>query len=60
MYLSAPVTEGVLHAEGRLLEGFGKRYVGEAVLTVGGQQVARGTGSFLRSKLRLADTPGYA
>ncbi len=54
-----PVTEGVLHAEGRYLSASGKRYEGESVLTVGGKEVARGSGGFVRSRLRLADTPGY-
>ena len=60
LYLTRPVSEGILHAEGRVVSGAANHFVGDSVLTVGGHEVARGSGTFLRSKIRLSDTTGYA
>jgi uncharacterized protein (TIGR00369 family) len=60
IYLTRPVSEGILLAEGRVVSGTANHFVGDSVLTVGGHEVARGSGTFLRSKIKLSDTPGYA
>ena len=59
IYLTQPVSEGILRAEGRVVSGSANHFVGDSVLTVGSHEVARGSGTFLRSKIRLSDTPGY-
>ena len=60
IYITQPVSEGILRAEGRVVSGKTNHFVCDSVLTVGGQEVARGSGTFLRSKIKLSDTPGYA
>jgi uncharacterized protein (TIGR00369 family) len=60
IYLTRPVSEGILCAEGRMVSSTANHFVGDSVLTVGGHEVARGSGTFLRSKIRLLDTTGYA
>lgn len=54
-----PITGGVIHSEGSVRSGDGRRFVGEAVITVDGVEVASGSGTFVRSHIRLADTDGY-
>ena len=59
IYIYKPVSSGILRAEGRLVSGTSRHYVGESFLTVDGQEVARGSGTFLKSKMKLSETPGY-
>ena len=59
MHILRPVSSGVLRAEGRLVSGASRHYVGESLAMVDGIEVARGTGTFLKSKIRLVETPGY-
>jgi len=59
--LFRPATTGVLRAEGRVTKPGRQTFFAESVL-VGpdGKELARGHGSFSRSRFLLADVPGYA
>ncbi len=59
--LFRPATTGVLRAEGRVTKPGRQTFFAESVL-VGpdGKEIARGHGSFSRSRILLAHTPGYA
>lgn len=60
VYLLRPVSEGTLLAEGVVTSSSRNLYTAEAVLYVGqDRQVARGSGSFMRSSIRLADVETY-
>lgn len=61
MLLTRPVSEGPIRAEGRWLSGKRRVYVAEArLIDSEGEEVARGTGTFMRSRFSLASLPGYA
>lgn len=61
IYLTRPVTEGILHASGRVVHGSRKLFLAEAELFDGEQRlVARGSGSFMRSTIALTPKVGYA
>lgn len=61
MLLTRPVGEGPIRAEGRWLSGKRRVYVAEArLIDSEGEEVARGTGTFMRSRFALASLPGYA
>ena len=60
LHLERPVPAGPLTAEGRMVSGRKRLFVGESrLITPEGEEVARGTGTFMRSKIPLADLPGY-
>lgn len=60
VYLLRPVTEGVLRAEGVVTSTSKNLYVADAVLYVGEhRQVGRGSGTFMRSKIRLDSVETY-
>ncbi len=60
VYLTRPVTGGTLRAEGRVTSRSKNLYVAEAVLYVEPEkQVARGSGTFMRSRLQLSEELGY-
>ena len=60
LYFTRPVTGGILVAAGRVVSRSTKHYVAESVLTVDGKEVARGSGSFLPSRIKLQDIDSYA
>lgn len=61
VHLTRPLGQGPVVAEGRWLSGHRRVYVAEARLLDGqGEEVARGTGTFARSRIALASLPGYA
>jgi uncharacterized protein (TIGR00369 family) len=61
MLLTRPVGAGAIRAEGRWLNGRRRVFVAEArLLDADGEEVARGTGTFMRSRFSLASLPGYA
>lgn len=61
LHLERPVPAGRLVAEGRMVSGRRRLFVGESrLVTADGEEVARGTGTFMRSKIALADIPAYA
>lgn len=60
-YLTRPVSEGVLRAEGRVVNRNRSQIIAEAVAYDGqDREVARGNGIFVRSKKRLLDMQVYA
>ena len=59
IYLTRPVTEGVLIAQGQVVSRSVNYYVAESVLSVNKKDVARGSGSFLRSRVELASVESY-
>lgn len=61
LLLTRPVGAGPIRAEGRWLSGRRRVFVAEArLLDAAGEEVARGTGTFMRSRFPLASLPGYA
>ena len=60
LLLTRPLGEGPVTAEGRWVSGRRRVFVAEARLIDGeGEEVARGTGTFMRSRIPLASLPGY-
>src|SRR5688500_17004691 len=59
VYLLAPVVEGEMVSAGRVVHQTMRLFVAESVVTVAGSTVARGSGSFMRSSVRLDDRVGY-
>ena len=59
IYLTQPVTGGRLHAEGQLATHTANRLVAESVLYNGDREVARGSGTFVPSKIELTTALGY-
>jgi acyl-coenzyme A thioesterase PaaI-like protein len=60
LYLLAPVSQGVIRAEGKVLRGGGSSFLAESVLYNGqNEEIARGSGMFVKSKIRLAPEMGY-
>jgi uncharacterized protein (TIGR00369 family) len=61
LLLTRPLKAGPVVAEGRWINGRRRVLVADAWLTdADGEQVARGTGTFMRSRIPLASLPGYA
>jgi uncharacterized protein (TIGR00369 family) len=61
IYLTRPVTEGVLRASGRVVHSSRKLFLAEAELVDAQERlVARGSGSFMRSTIALTPQVGYA
>lgn len=60
-YLTRPVSEGTLRCEGTVVNRTRSQFIAEAVLYDGeDREIARGSGVFVRSRIRLGDVPGYA
>ena len=58
--LTRPLKAGPVVAEGRWISGRRRVFVADARLIDGdGEEAARGTGTFMRSRIPLADLPGY-
>jgi len=61
LLFTRPLRIGPVIAEGRWLSGKRRVYIAEARLIDGdGEEVGRGTGTFMRSTIPLASLPGYA
>lgn len=61
IYFTRGVSEGIMRAEGQVTSKSPSLYVAESVLYIGvDRQIARGSGTFTRSKIQLTDTIGYA
>ena len=61
LLLTRPIKAGPVVAEGRWVNGRRRVLVADAwLLDADGEQVARGTGTFMRSRIPLATLPGYA
>ena len=57
--LTRPVTGGRLRAEGRLTSRTERALEAESVLFNGDEEVARGSGTFVPSKIELVSASGY-
>lgn len=60
LHFTKPVREGLVVAEGRWVSGRKRVFVAEARLVDDeGEEVGRGTGTFMRSRIALSSLPGY-
>jgi len=60
LYLLAPVAEGVIRAHGEVVRGGGSSFLAESVLyNEQNEEIARGSGMFVKSKIRLSPEMGY-
>ena len=60
LLLTRPLIAGPVVAEGRWISGKRRVFVADARLVdAQGEEAARGTGTFMRSRIPLADLPGY-
>ena len=60
LLLTKPLREGPGIAEGRWISGQRRVFVAEArLIDSDGEEAARGTGTFMRSRIALAGLPGY-
>jgi uncharacterized protein (TIGR00369 family) len=60
LHFTAPIRSGPVVAEGRWVSGRRRVFVAEARLVDGeGEEIGRGTGTFMRSKIALSSLPGY-
>jgi uncharacterized protein (TIGR00369 family) len=60
LLFTRPLKAGPAIAEGKWVSGQRRVFVGEArLIDVHGEEVARGTGTFMRSSIALAGLPGY-
>ena len=61
LFFTRSLAPGPVVAEGRWVSGHKRVFVAEARLTdAAGDEVARGTGTFIKSRIALASLPGYA
>lgn len=61
LLFSKPIKGGTIAAEGRWVSGRRRVLVAEARLVdEDGEEVGRGTGTFMRSRISLSTLPGYA
>lgn len=55
-----PVKAGQVRAEGRWISGRRRVFVAESrLIDAGGEEIGRGTGTFMRSRIALSGLPGY-
>jgi uncharacterized protein (TIGR00369 family) len=60
LFFSKPVRAGTVTAEGRWVSGRRRVFVAEARLVdQEGEEIGRGTGTFMRSRIALSSLPGY-
>jgi uncharacterized protein (TIGR00369 family) len=60
LLFTRPLKAGPVIAEGKWVSGQRRVFVGEArLIDEQGEEVARGTGTFMRSSIALAGLPGY-
>ncbi|GAB4473663.1 PaaI family thioesterase [Erythrobacter tepidarius] len=60
LHFTKPVREGIVTAEGRWVSGRRRVFVAEARLVdAEGDEIGRGTGTFMRSRIPLSSLPGY-
>lgn len=61
LHFTKPVRAGTVIAEGRWVTGKRRVFVAEARLVdEAGDEIGRGTGTFMRSRMALSSLPGYA
>jgi uncharacterized protein (TIGR00369 family) len=60
LYLLAPVSAGMVRSVGAVVRGGGSSFLAESVLyNEQNEEIARGSGMFVKSKIRLAPEMGY-
>ncbi|MBB6124092.1 PaaI family thioesterase [Sphingobium subterraneum] len=60
LLFTKPIKSGPVRAEGRWVSGKRRVFIAESVLIdADGEEVGRGTGTFMRSKFPLSSLPGY-
>jgi uncharacterized protein (TIGR00369 family) len=60
LHFTQPIRSGKVIAEGRWISGKRRVFVAEAhLVNEDGEEIGRGTGTFLRSHINLASLPGY-
>lgn len=60
LYLHAPVSAGVVRSVGKVLRGGGSSFLAEAAMyNEQDEEIARGSGMFVKSKIKLAPELGY-
>jgi uncharacterized protein (TIGR00369 family) len=60
LHFSRPIKQGPVVAEGRWISGHRRVLVAEArLLDHEGEEIGRGTGTFMRSRIALSGLPGY-
>jgi uncharacterized protein (TIGR00369 family) len=60
IYLTGPITSGEMKAIGKLCSKTGSQFIAEAILyDTNGQEIARGSGVYIRSKIKLTEEMGY-
>jgi len=60
LHFTKPVREGEVVAEGRWVSGRKRVFVAESrLIDAGGEEIGRGTGTFMRSRIALSSLPGY-
>ena len=60
LFLTKPLKAGPVTAEGRWVSGHRRVFVAEArLIDADGEEAARGTGTFMKSRIPLATLPGY-
>jgi acyl-coenzyme A thioesterase PaaI-like protein len=61
LFLTRPVAAGAYRSVGRWVSGERRVLIAESrLLSEDGEEVARGQGTFMRSRIPLASLPGYA
>ena len=60
LFFTRPLSPGPVRAHGRWVSGHKRVLVAEARLVADGEEVARGTGTFMTSRIALASLPDYA
>ncbi|MFX0050761.1 MAG: PaaI family thioesterase [Candidatus Hodarchaeota archaeon] len=58
-YLTRPVTKGIMRAVGNLVNTTRKQYIAGAILYNEDIEVGRGSGIYVRSRIRLNEKVGY-
>jgi uncharacterized protein (TIGR00369 family) len=60
LHFTKPIVEGEVRAEGRWISGRRRVFVAESQLVdATGEEIGRGTGTFMRSRISLSSLPGY-
>ena len=59
-YLTKPISSGIMRAVGKVVNKNRSQFIAEAVVyNAKGQEIGRGNGIFVRSKIKLIDVDGY-
>ena len=59
-YLLRPIAEGTMKASGKVVHEGGRSFLAESVVKDNeGREIARGSGNFVTSKIRLTPDMGY-